>query len=197
MWWRHIATCEDIALGPCSFYTCETWGIGMCERNVHVIRENCCVCGGGMNVTLATTTGTFEYDRMSQNCGSDELSCAVLSAITDTDFCAIEEIRQTCCNCQTSGVSFTVDMTATADGKGEICSPANLAENGDTHRGLLDSFEQEGVTAARGAKADLFCSDQRLSSHRIRSLQGDFVLVSVTTFTTDATTFFMKLPPRL
>lgn len=192
--------CEDIelyGLWSAGGWSCSLWIIiygseFSCDQSV--LQDHCCQCGGGSSQAISTTQGIdlcedIELD--STWSSGVAWTCAAFSGLDDdAAHCANEEIAHTCCQCQVSVVEMTVTMSSTAEGQDTICNETSLATGGGTHRSVAYSLNAAGVSTG-SSSVTLSCSNRRLATNRMRSLQTDFSLVSSASFADvdDATLF--------
>ena len=76
-------------------------------------------------------------------------------------------------------VRISLVVSSTAEGENEVCDDTSLAPGGGTYRSHVHSF-----VTPMGFRSStiLFCTDRRLASNRMRSLQANFELVAWTQF---------------
>jgi len=77
----------------------------------------------------------------------------------------------------TSSVEITLSMTATTEGKEQICEKTNLATGGATYQCFVDAVDTAGV-ATSSVVFSLSCPDRRLASKHTRRLKDEFKLVA-------------------
>jgi len=153
-------------------FTCDTYEqlYGDAQCATEEIAETCCYCGGGLGLQASTTTAA---------CVDGALNEVWRSGLAWTRTCATA-----------ATVQITLSMTATAEGKDEICEETNLDVGGGTYQSFVDALNATGVSTS-SATFTLSCNDRRLASNHMRRLQADFELVASARFTdaVDANTF--------
>ena len=119
---------------------------------------------------------------------SNYLTCAGLSNLGDTAHCANDDIGRACCHCasvvqvSSSYVQVTLSISCTAEDQDELCQETNLAPGGGTYRSFVLAFiVPAGLQGS--TTVTLSCTSGRRAGNRVRRLQTEFSLVSLTSFT--------------